>query len=143
MRVAMREISYNWTSHIHEHAMQINVLHRVISKKEDPTSHKKFSDVMRATVQNNPSLSACRLLDVFWERLSISLNDMAAEKMKTQPTAGARIYPCLRKAAIEILQSLELFSARDRNRNSLASMASPNGGGVYVYVYVYACFYVN
>ena len=34
MRVAMREISYNWTSHIHEHAMQINVLQRVIAKKE-------------------------------------------------------------------------------------------------------------
>ena len=48
--------------------MQINVLQRVIAKKTDPTTHKKFSDVLRLTVTNNPSLAASRLLDVFWER---------------------------------------------------------------------------
>ena len=101
--------------------MQINVLQRVIAKKEDPTTHKKFSDVLRHTVSNNPSLAVGRLLDVFWERLSVSLQDMAAEKIKTQPAAVARIYPCLRKAAIETLHSLEFLSLRDKNRDTLSS----------------------
>ena len=126
MRVAMREISYNWTSHIHEHAMQINVLQRVIAKKEDPTTHKKFSEVLRQTVTNNPSLREGRLLDVFWERLSVSLQELASEKIKAQPVAVARIYPCLRKAAVETLKSLELLSTRDKNRDlSAVSMTSP------------------
>jgi len=129
MRVAMREISYNWTSHIHEHAMQINVLQRVISKKEDPTTHKKFSDVLRHTVSNNPSLASGRLLDVFWERLCTSLQDMANEKVKSQSAAAARIYPCLRKAALETLSSLEALSSKDRNRDTLSSGQASNAFG--------------
>ena len=127
MRVAMREISYNWTSHIHEHAMQINVLQRVIAKKEDPTTHKKFLDILRQTVTNNPSLRDGRLLDVFWERLSVSLQDLATEKIKAQPVAVARIYPCLRKAAVETLRSLELLSTREKNRD--LSMTSVMNSG--------------
>lgn len=127
MRVAMREMSYMWTSHIHEHAMQINVLQRVVAKKEDPSTHKKFSEVLRQKVTNNSSLQAGRLLDVFWERLSMSLQDLSSEKIKTNAVAAARIYPCLRKAAIETLHNLELLSSKDKDRDSLVSGLSGAG----------------
>jgi hypothetical protein len=56
LRVAMREISHQWTTLVLEQAMQIQVLQRVLLKKEDPSSHKKFTDVMKIVSKSNQQL---------------------------------------------------------------------------------------
>jgi len=48
LRVAMREVAHQWGSLVSEQAMQIHVLQRVVAKKEDPNTHVKFVDVLRA-----------------------------------------------------------------------------------------------
>jgi hypothetical protein len=49
----------------------------VIAKKEDPTTHERFIDVLKQAPQSASNvatlLSAGRLVDVFWFRLSTSL----------------------------------------------------------------------
>lgn len=130
VRVALREVAHQWASAVHEQAMQIHVLQRVVSKKEDPTTHKRFLEVLRVRVgagasvtTGNQSLAAGRLLDLFWERLKDSLQEMATEKIKTQPIASNRIYPYLHRAAVEIVQNLAVLSARDLARDAQGVVA--------------------
>ena len=130
VRVSLREVAHQWASAVHEQAMQIHVLQRVVSKKEDPTTHRRFLEVLRVRVGNgaaattgNQSLAAGRLLDLFWERLKDSLQEMATEKIKTQPIASNRIYPYLHRAAVEIVQNLAVLSARDLARDAQGVVA--------------------
>jgi hypothetical protein len=104
----MREIAREWGAMISDQAMQINVLQRVIAKKEDPSTHVKFIDVLESVGQGNPALASNRLLDLFWARLQTSMQDVAAEKLKIQPVASSRIYPYLRKVAVEAVNTLKV-----------------------------------
>jgi hypothetical protein len=104
----MREIARDWGAMISDQAMQINVLQRVIAKKEDPSTHVKFIDILETVGQSNPALASNRLLDLFWARLQMSMQDVAAEKLKVQPVASSRIYPYLRKVAVEAVNTLKV-----------------------------------
>ena len=125
IRVALREVAHQWATAVHEQAMQIHVLQRVVSKKEDPTTHKRFLEVLKVrvgagatTTTGNQNLASGRLLDLFWERLKDSLQEMATEKIKTQPIASNRIYPYLHRAAVEIVENLAVLSVRDLHRDA-------------------------
>jgi len=134
VRVALREAAHNWATLVHEQASQIHVLQRVASKKEDPATHKRFIDVLRARSgpgAPNAHLAAGRLLELFWERLAEGLQEVAAEKIKAQPLAANRIYPCLRKAAVEVVDSLRALSARDLHRDAgLGALFGSTGGAL-------------
>lgn len=122
VRIAVREMAHVWSSMIHEMAMQVHVLQRVVAKKEDPTTHEKFLSVLQnaqplhAQTHNSSSNASTRstmsllskglLLDLFWLRLAESLHDVAADKVKHFAVASSRAYPYVRKAAVEILQNL-------------------------------------
>ena len=108
LRTAMREIAREWGAMISDQAMQINVLQRVIAKKEDPSTHVKFTSILESVGQGNPALSSNRLIDLFWARLQMSMQDVAAEKLKVQPVASSRIYPYLRKVAVEAVNTLKV-----------------------------------
>ena len=109
VRTALKEMAREWGSIVSDQAMQIHVLQRVMAKKEDPSTHVKFTDVLESAQQFNPSLGANRLLDLFWDRLQSSLQDIAAEKLKSQPVAACRLYPFLRKVAVDSVQNLEVW----------------------------------
>lgn len=137
VRVALREAAHQWASLVHDQAMQIHVLQRVVSKKEDPATHKRFLDVLRVRAGSgavNHLLASGRLLDLFWERLNESLQEIATEKVKSQPLASNRIYPHLRKAAVEVVENLRALSARDLQRDqggTAAGLSSSGEGGMF------------
>ena len=108
LRTAMKEIAREWGTLISDQAMQIHVLQRVIAKKEDPSTHLKFTDTLEGVGQSNPALASNRLLDLFWARLQACLLDTAAEKLKANPIACSRIYPYLRKAAVDAVENLKV-----------------------------------
>ena len=145
LRVAMRELAHQWGSLVSEQAMQIHVLQRVVAKKEDPNSHVKFVDILRnvhtgtlggagagagsGSHSRLQYLSMGRLLDLFWHRLHTALPDIATEKLRAQPLAASRIYPYLRKAAVEAAENLKMMSNRDLSRDALAGMGGSSGAG--------------
>ncbi len=49
-----------------------------------------------------------KLVELFWDRLASSLQDIAAEKIKRQSVAANRIYPYLRKAAVDVVENLKV-----------------------------------
>jgi hypothetical protein len=120
LRMALREAAHQWSALVFEQAMQIHVLQRVVAKKEDPSTHVRFIDVLRAAgnASNNPVLASGRLLELYWNQLCMGLQDVAAEKLRAQPHAASRIYPFLRKAAVDIVENLKALSNRDLNRDA-------------------------
>lgn len=108
LRSAMKEMAREWCAVITDQAMQVHVLQRVIAKKEDPTTHTKFSDILEGVGQNNPTLAQNRLLDLFWARLQTCFQEVASEKLKAHPLAASRIYPYLRKVAAEAVENLKV-----------------------------------
>ena len=142
LRLAIREVAHVWSSMIHEMAMQIHVFQRVVAKKEDPTTHEKFIHVLQRLGNNssnninsgsystnydetqnqshgfvtNALLSKGLLLELFWHRLEVSLQDVASDKVKHFSVASSRAYPYIRKAAVEILQNLKNWTDNDMTR---------------------------
>ena len=135
--MAMREMGHLWSTIIHDNAMQIHAFQRVVAKKEDPTTHEKFLDVLKRvdkhSVANNnnnnnnnnnspqnvaqSALSNGQLLELFWHRLSLALSDVAIEKIRAHPIAASRAYPYLRKAAMDLLENLKALTERDMIRD--------------------------
>ena len=54
------------------------------------------------------SLRCCRLIDFYWERLSAALVDLGFDKLRRYPQVAARIYPGLRRAAMEVYESIQV-----------------------------------
>lgn len=116
MRVSMKECVHNWAAMVYEQSMHIHILQRVVAKKEDPSTHKRFLDVLKASGDhsngsNNAATSLLlqgNLVELFWERLQASLADISLEKSKAQPIVASRLYPMLRKAGVDVVQSLKV-----------------------------------
>eukprot|EP01039_Chlorochromonas_danica_P010063 gene10063-11137_t len=118
LRIAIRELAHSWSTIIYDHATQILVFQRVVQKKEDPTSHRRFIDVLKAASFTNSSLAVLQqgqLLALFWQRLSMGLMDISHEKLKNQPTVACRIYPYLRRAAMEVVANVQAWSEQDQH----------------------------
>lgn len=107
-RLVLRELSHTWASKVYDNAMKIHVLQKVIAKKEDPTTHKRFAEVMKSLSSANPLLALGRLVELFWERLAPSLQDVAAEKIRDNAIVATSLYPNLRKVATEVVESLKV-----------------------------------
>ena len=112
-RVAMRELAHVWAMQIHDKALQINALQRVVSKKEDPTTNRKFSSVLLDCSSDNEHLRNCELLDLFWEYLARDMQGLAAELLKANPIAASRVYPSLRRMSSDIMHSIALISTKE------------------------------
>lgn len=114
LRVAMRELSHLWSSKLFEQALQIHVLQRVIAKKEDPSTHMRFVEVLRSsdTLGESSDLTSGNLIDLFYNRLVVSLQDVISEKIKRYPLAAARVYPSLRKAAADVSSELKAMASK-------------------------------
>ncbi len=134
VRNAIREVAHVWTSLVHEMALQIHVLQRVVAKKEDPATHEKFTSVIQRLGANNAHgsaqshhqkahhhhphyqqqqqqttnslLSRGLLLELFWHRLADALQEVANDKVRAFTSASTRAYPYIRRAAVEMLQDL-------------------------------------
>lgn len=114
LRVAMRELSHLWSTKLFEQALQIHVLQRVIAKKEDPSTHVRFIEVLRSSdaLGQASDLSSGNLLELFYTRLVVSLQDVISEKIKHYPIAAARVYPSLRKAAADVAAELKTMASK-------------------------------
>jgi len=142
VRNAIREVAHEWTSLVHEMALQIHVLQRVVAKKEDPSTHEKFTAVLQrlGTGANcnsnnaphsqqhqqqttNSLLSRGLLLELFWHRLADSLQEVATEKVRAHSAASTRAYPYIRRAAVDMLQNLRSWTEAE------GGAAQPGGGG--------------
>ena len=131
LRVAMREMCHNWAGVVQEQAVKVHVLQRVIAKKEDPSTHKKFMTVLfrdmasASTIgqlkdQNitySPKSEYFSLLELYWKRLSSSLQDVLFSKIKHHPVSAPRIYPNLRRAAVEVYEAFKVLAAGDVAEN--------------------------
>ncbi len=140
LRIAIRELAHQWSAVVHDKATQMHVFQRVVAKKEDPTSHEKFSEVLRragsvngrqqtaatATNISQQYLVSGQLLELFWFRLSIAINDIAADKIRTHSLAASRAYPYLRKAAVEVVTNLQQWTEKDSQRD----IGSGSGNGL-------------
>ena len=157
LRLAIQETAHLWSSSVHDLALRVHVLQRVVAKKEDPTTHERFLVALRRiahkssphsssssassskqhTQQNThhttstvataaaggsgddfllPLLTSGQLLELYWRRLGQALQEVATEKLKEFPAACSRAYPHLRRAAVEVVQNLQLWSERDKIR---------------------------
>ena len=123
-RVAMRDICHNWAMQLYERALQINVLKRVVSKKEDPSTSRKFIDVLNESSTNDKQLRRGLLLDVFWEKFASSFHKLLQETYKEFPVASARLFPFLRRAALETVQSSRAVSNKNSEHLSVSSSSS-------------------
>jgi hypothetical protein len=114
MRLVMHELSLTWANVIQEQAVQIRVLQTVLLKKEDPSSHKKFSEILsKSTSTNNagvqhPMLADGKIVELFWTRLSVSLQEVLTEKLKSNFLSVQRMYPSLRRAALTAMDNIEV-----------------------------------
>eukprot|EP01038_Epipyxis_sp_PR26KG_P011157 gene11157-14969_t len=131
LRLAIRELAHLWSSSVYDKTIQVQVLQRVISKKEDPTTNEKFIDVLKklSLLSNNNNnitsfLSQGNIIDLYWERLSISLQDIASDKLRNYPNAASRSYPYIRKAGFDILENIKQIS--DNNNINVPSDSSNN-----------------
>ena len=129
-KVALMEIAHSWASSVFELAMQVLVLQKVLSKKEDPISHKRFADILALSsslvpvssatsnaimhdksgrsITTNLHLSNNDLVALFRERLALSLHDVFATKLKQNSNALTLLYPYLTKFGSEANDSLEV-----------------------------------
>lgn len=125
-KVALMEIAHSWALSVFELAMQVLVLQKVLSKKEDPISHKRFADILATSIPSSVSannvvydkngrsittnlhLSKNDLVALFWERLALSLHDVFTTKLKQNPNALILLYPHLTKFGSEANDSLEV-----------------------------------
>lgn len=151
LRVAMREMCHSWASVVQEQAVKIHVLQRVISKKEDPATHQKFITVLQSSSfpsyvdqsfreqgQDIPLVSGSgskvyqspSLLEIFWQRLAVSLQDVLATKINLHPVAAPRIYPNLRRAAVEVYDALQVLTVGDM-RDGDAPFSGGDGLGLF------------
>lgn len=146
LRVTMREVAHMWSTQVLEHAMQIQVLQRVVLKKEDPATHKRFVDVLSAQVAaasasnsssssssplptSHPALASGRLLQLYWDRLASPLQDLLATKLKAYPLPSVRLYPYLRQACVEINQTLKTLERRDTAMDGQGAWVGGRLGG--------------
>lgn len=128
LRNKIKEMVHTWATIIYDQSMQIHILQRVIAKKEDPTTQMKFIEILKKLVssssfmKNNDLLANGKLLELFWERLS--LQDISNQKVKSQPIASSRLYPLLRKATIDIVMHMKAVAIQDSNRDHIGFISS-------------------
>ena len=118
LKLVMKETAHSWASAVYDQAIKIHVLQKVLIKKEDPSTHKRFIEVLRQTVgnstnQTNIFMSKGELVSLFWSRFASSLQDICIEKLKYNSTTTVLLYPYLRKAGIEAFYSIENMYARN------------------------------
>lgn len=118
LRIAIRELAHAWSSVIYDRATQVMVFQRVVQKKEDPASHEKFLDVLKRSKAAGPGagafLQSGQLLQLFWLRLSAGLMDVCHEKLKSHASIAARVYPYLRRAAIDVVDNVNAWNNNDK-----------------------------
>ena len=111
----MREMAHQWISIVHNQASKIHSLQRVVLKKEDPSTHQKFVDVLynqndiaaSSSSLGNQYLCEGKLVEFFWQRLSASLHDVFVDKLRGV-AHGYRLYPSLRKASLEVYSTFKV-----------------------------------
>lgn len=126
LRVAMRELCSEWASLMYDQAMHVLMLQRVVAKKEDPATHKRFSEVLKTSTATSPLLCSGRLVDLFWERLASSLEDVVADMLRSQAVAASRLYPSLRRAAVDIHFTIQGLVDRDNSHTEDSGGADRN-----------------
>ena len=130
-RSALLNIANTWSAQLFEQGYSIYVLQKVLSKKEDPTTHVLFLDAM-ATLGNLSAMAnnerqeqkengenagkelqkgmqylyAGRLVHLFWDRLTLHLHDVIGEKVRLHPIAALKLYPLLRRGCAIVFEQL-------------------------------------
>ena len=133
MRMSMKEVAHLWSTQILENAMQIHILQWVILNKEDPSTHKRFisllSQIISAPGANNSNklLSSGKLIDLFWSRLAVALDDFMSTKIKSYPIAVVRMFPILRKGLNDAVLSLASLASKDHAKESMNSLSYGSG----------------
>lgn len=142
VRNAIREVAHVWTSLVHDMALQIHVLQRVVAKKEDPSTHEKFTSVLQRLgtgnalgsphhhhqkhhhphhqqQTTNSLLSRGLLLELFWHRLADAMQEVANDKVRAFTAASTRAYPYIRRAAVEMLLDLRGWTETENGGSGL------------------------
>jgi hypothetical protein len=138
LRLAIRDMAHNWSSVVFEQAMQIQALQKVLAKKEDPTTHKTFISVLRSSgatgTVGSSLLAGGKILDLYWERLTEAMQEIVSDKLRVQPYVAIAVYPHLRKAAVDLVDNLQLLSAKESAADVVGLFdaalleAAPSGG---------------
>ena len=100
LKLILKETAHTWASSIYDQVLRIHVLQKVLMKKEDPSTHKRFVEVLKQ-IENNGSdesermtadpvtskshftnltnvyLAKGDLISLFWSRFAASLQDVS------------------------------------------------------------------
>lgn len=115
LRAALKETATMWSEDVRDLAKRVMVLQRVLTKKEDPGTHVKFTSHVATKVASGACdglsrsrrelhlLGAGDLLSLFFARLQAPFGEMVLDKAKRAPNAVIRLYPYLRSAAVDVV----------------------------------------
>lgn len=136
----LKTISQSWSSSICENVLQIYSLQKVLHKKVDTATHRRFTDILStfdtSTVLQNDELGKiwlsnlnhkdyfkkCDLVPLFLEKLSSSIHDAIAEKARHYPVAAVLLFPYLHKSGIEAFSSFQKIVSRYYGRDPFEAL---------------------
>lgn len=96
--------------------------HRQHTQQQRTYSMSNLSNgTTESNVNTNYYLSSGQLLELFWYRFSLSMQDVAMEKVRSYHGTAARAYPYIRRAAVEVLFNMKLWSEQDSVADNMAS----------------------
>lgn len=115
-RLAIRDLFQSWTQAVVDQASLIYSLQKIFARKEDPSTHRPFIEILAELPDStgNSLLKKGQLLQMFWQRFSVSFQAVSSDLLRNYPTITVLLYPFLRKSATEILRNMQNVIERDR-----------------------------
>lgn len=157
LREKKAEAASEWATGVSEAALQVFNLHRVLLRKSDPVTRQNFLDVVHSAPIPDKFREAQELADskdkqennkkkvsifsLFWNQMCINLGSRIQRLIKYENGAiasdVATIYPSLRSAALDMLNSIQdtmqagaLSSSATLNEDVNANGSAGSGAGI-------------
>jgi hypothetical protein len=128
LRLALKELAFQFDAILFEYSARVSGLHQLLAQKEDPSSHERYMTVLLASSSSPFLRHSGNVVKVYWERLGTQLNEVFVDKLRAHPAAMVRLYPSLRRAALEVMHGFRATFARDAARTVAGASESALSG---------------
>jgi hypothetical protein len=120
LRALLSELSAQFDSILYEYSMRVSALHQLLTHKEDPASRARYIGALQSAPQSSAfARHRGNLVRLFWDRLAEALREVFSDKLRAHSAATVRLYPSLRRAAVEVTEAVEAsVLARDASSGS-------------------------
>ena len=131
---AVREVASNFDGILFDYSQRLLGVQQLLAQKEDPATRTTYLEVLLRQPLPSPfARHRGSLVRVFWERLALSLQEVFLEKLRSQPAVTLRLYPSLRRVAVEVTESVEAAMRRDSGRVQRSDESAPEDSGADVF----------